>query len=102
MSQNSPQVVLPQRIEAVVFDLGETLADETRAWSLLAEAAGLRAFTLFATVGALIARGEDHRKVWGLPATAQPPLSRPIEARDFHPDALACLPGSRERATGSE
>ncbi|MDA8103201.1 MAG: hypothetical protein M0Z34_09570 [Nitrospiraceae bacterium] len=29
MSGKSPQVVLPQRIEAVVFDVGETLVDET-------------------------------------------------------------------------
>ncbi|MDA8103202.1 MAG: hypothetical protein M0Z34_09575 [Nitrospiraceae bacterium] len=51
----------------------------------------MRAFTLFAAVGALIARGEDHRKVGELLATAKPPLSCPIEARDFYPDALACL-----------
>lgn len=48
-------------IEIVVFDLGETLVDETRAWSEQADAAGLTRLTLFGALGAHIERGEHHR-----------------------------------------
>lgn len=58
-----PAVVLPLDLSAVVFDVGETLVDETRAWTAVAEAAGVTPFTLFASLGALISRGEDHRRV---------------------------------------
>jgi HAD superfamily hydrolase (TIGR01549 family) len=83
--------VLPERIEAVVLDVGETLVDETRAWSLLADAAGLTRLTLFAALGALIERGEDHRKVWDLLTTSRPEIVCPIEEGDFYPDALDCI-----------
>ena len=49
--------VLPARIKSVVFDVGETLVDETRAWSLMADAAGVSRLTLFAALGALIESG---------------------------------------------
>jgi HAD superfamily hydrolase (TIGR01549 family) len=48
-------------IEAVVFDVGETLVDETRLWSEWADWLGVRRSTFFAVLGASIARGEDHR-----------------------------------------
>ena len=40
----------------VVFDVGETLVDETRSWSALADAAGVTALTLFGALGVLIER----------------------------------------------
>lgn len=86
-------VVLPGRIEAVVFDVGETLVDETRAWSALADAAGITRSTLFAASGALIERGDDHRKVWELLGVERPAEACPIEAGDFYPDARSCLAG---------
>jgi hypothetical protein len=45
----------------VVFDVGETLVDETRAWSEAADAVGVTALTLFGAFGALIERRADHR-----------------------------------------
>jgi FMN phosphatase YigB (HAD superfamily) len=79
------------RIQVAVFDVGETLVDETRAWSIQAERAGVTPLTLFAALGALIERGEDHRKVWDL-LGVQPPGDPPeILRQDFYPDALPCL-----------
>lgn len=51
-------------IRTVVFDVGETLVDETRHWTVLAEAAGVPPLTFFAVFGSLIERGEDHRRIW--------------------------------------
>jgi FMN phosphatase YigB (HAD superfamily) len=83
-------------VEAVVFDVGETLVDETANWERVADEAGVPRFTLMALVGAAIARGESHRL----------PLDRlgirPSGSGFFHdqwyPDAVACL--ARLRASG--
>lgn len=49
-------------LRAVVFDVGETLVDETRAWSAWADWLGIPRLTFLAVCGAAIARGElDHR-----------------------------------------
>lgn len=45
----------------MVFDVGETLIDETRHWTVLSEAVGVPPLTFFAVFGSLIERGEDHR-----------------------------------------
>lgn len=50
-------------IKAVFFDIGETLIDETRPWSLLADWLGVPRMTLFAVLGGLIAEGKDHREL---------------------------------------
>jgi hypothetical protein len=55
-------VCLPAGMCAVVFDVGETLVDESRAWSAQAERAGVTPFTLMGLLGVLMARGEDHRR----------------------------------------
>jgi len=39
-------------VTAVVFDVGETLVDETRNWERVADACGVPRFTLMALVGA--------------------------------------------------
>ena len=54
----------------VVFDVGETLVDETRVWSTWADAVGVPRLTLMAVLGATIARGGGHQSVFeelGLP-----------------------------------
>ncbi|HET6873662.1 MAG TPA: HAD family hydrolase [Acidimicrobiales bacterium] len=91
MPEVAPATVLPAHITAVVFDVGETLVDETRAWSAQADAAGVTRLTLFSALGALIERGEDHRKVWELLSTEPPRVECPIEPQDFYPDSLDCL-----------
>jgi FMN phosphatase YigB (HAD superfamily) len=53
-------------IRAVVFDVGETLVDETRAWGVWADWLGVPRLTFFAALGATIARGGHHREVFEL------------------------------------
>lgn len=75
----------------VVFDVGETLVDETRSWSALADAAGVTALTLFGALGVLIERRADHRGVWELLGVARPLLSVEIETHDLYPDVVRNL-----------
>lgn len=53
-----------------VFDVGETLVDETRVWSTWADVTGIPRLTFMAVLGATIARGGAHQSVFrnlGLP-----------------------------------
>ncbi|GAP53630.1 hypothetical protein AHiyo6_01950 [Arthrobacter sp. Hiyo6] len=68
---------MPAGVRAVVFDVGETLVDESRAWKTQAVRAGVTPFTLMGLLGALIDRNEDHRRVWdllGVERPVEPPL----------------------------
>ena len=47
-------------IEAVVFDVGETLIDETRIWTRWARRLGVTPFTLLGIVGAMAAMDRSH------------------------------------------
>lgn len=57
---------------------------------------GVTPLTLFAALGALIERGEDHRLVWDLLGVDWPANDGKIEAVDFSPDALPCLQAVRK------
>jgi HAD superfamily hydrolase (TIGR01549 family) len=83
------------RVTAVVFDVGETLVDETRNWEHVADACGVPRFTLMALVGAAVARGEPHRRVreW---LDIEPPREAFLHDELYH-DALPCLRRLRER-----
>ena len=75
-------------LNAVVFDVGETLVDETALWERAADAAGVPRFTLMALVGAAIARGESHRAAFDRLGVEIPD----VFAQDrFYPDAVPCL-----------
>ena len=91
-----------QAVQAVVFDLGETLVDESRSWAAWADWFGVRPFDLFAVLGATIERRQDHRAAFELlrpgfdferEAAARRAAGRPwgFEASDLYPDALPCL-----------
>ena len=82
-------------IEAVVFDVGETLVDESRAWAELAVRAGLTPLTLMAALGAVIERGHDHRRVWEVVGVDAPTELPAIEGVDLYPDALPALQSLR-------
>jgi HAD superfamily hydrolase (TIGR01549 family) len=82
-------------LNAVWFDAGETLVDETGLWERAADAAGVPRFTLMATLGGLITRGERHSHVWHLLGVEQP--NSMFEPGDFYPDALPCLGDLRAR-----
>nr|WP_280500804.1 HAD family hydrolase [Nocardia farcinica] len=51
-------------IEAVVFDVGETLVDETREYGSWADWLGVPRHTFVAVLGATIARGLDYRETF--------------------------------------
>ena len=90
------------RVQAVVFDVGETLADETRAWGVWADHFGIPRLTFFAALGQIVAEGRSHRDVFELfapgidiAAEARPlgvaGLSDLVSLDDLYPDALPCL-----------
>ncbi len=83
-------------VDVVVFDVGETLVDETGMWTRVAEAGGVTPFTLMAGVGATIALGRDHDDVWELLGIERPAGTWTMD--DWYPDALPCL--ERLRAEG--
>src|SRR5215213_2997322 len=89
-------------VQAVVFDLGETLVDESRGWAAWADWLGVRPFDLFAALGATIERREDHRRALELvkpgldferERAAKEAQGTPwgFDASDLHPDAVPCL-----------
>jgi len=83
-------------VAAVVFDVGETLVDETRMWEQAADAAGVPRFTLMGVLGGLVARGRPHHEVWSV-VGAEPPAAagwRP-DAGEFYPDALPAIEALR-------
>ncbi|HUQ23021.1 MAG TPA: HAD family hydrolase [Gaiellaceae bacterium] len=80
-------------VRAVVFDVGETLVDETGMWERAADAAGVPRFTLMGILGGLAARGEHHSAAWEILG-----IERPVstwEQSDFYSDALPCLEALR-------
>jgi FMN phosphatase YigB (HAD superfamily) len=82
-------------VRAVVFDVGETLVDETGLWERAADAAGVPRFTLMGVLGGLAARGEHHARAWDLLGVERP--ASDWSAADFYDDALPCLDGLRRR-----
>lgn len=96
-------------IRAVFFDVGETLIDETRLWGDWADWLGVPRRTMFAALGATIARGEDHRRAFdlvrpGIDLDAEVQARRAATAgsvwffrtEDLYPDAVPCLEALRD------
>jgi FMN phosphatase YigB (HAD superfamily) len=87
-------------LTTVVFDVGETLVDETTQWAAWAQWLDVPAFTLYAAVGGLIARGADHREVVPLlrpgrtfeqERAARTAAGGVWPVPELYPDALPCL-----------
>jgi FMN phosphatase YigB (HAD superfamily) len=89
-------------VTAVFFDVGETLVDETRHWAGWARWLGAPELTFFATLGALLARGEEHGRVFevfrpGFDLERERAARRragdddAFDERDLYPDAAPCL-----------
>jgi HAD superfamily hydrolase (TIGR01549 family) len=94
---------------AVVFDIGETLSDETRSWGAWADWLGVPRFTFFALVGTLIAEGRSYQDVFPIVRPdadiekerllrAKAGASDGYEVIDLYSDVLPCL--TRLRADG--
>ena len=91
------------KLRAVVFDVGETIVDETRAWSGWADWLGIPRLTFLAVCGAVIASGElDHReplRIFRPGLDIRDELRKRQEAGvgdlitpdDLYPDAVPCL-----------
>ncbi len=80
-------------LKAVVFDVGETLIDETGMWERAADAAGVPRFTLMGVLGGLAARGEHHSRAWQILDVEWPAST--WEPEDFYDDAIPCLTALR-------
>ncbi len=93
-------------LTAVIFDVGETLVDETETWGQWADWLGVPRLTLAAALGAVVARGGSHREVFRL---VRPDLDFAEVLRqrgdedmgftvdDLYPDALPTLLAVRDR-----
>ncbi len=88
------------------LDVGETLIDETRVWSLWADELGVPRLTFLAALGAIIERGGEHREVfpifgaddWQLRFDAIEGAYGGFASEDLYPDALGAL--ERLRSAG--
>jgi HAD superfamily hydrolase (TIGR01509 family) len=83
-------------VKAVVFDVGETLVDETRVWTITADRAGVTRLTFFAALGALIERRDDHRNVFELLGVDRWIDHIPYEREDIYADAAPCIAALRK------
>jgi HAD superfamily hydrolase (TIGR01549 family) len=95
-------------LRAVVFDVGETLIDETRAWSAWADWLGIPRLTFLAVCGAVIRSGNpDHREPFRifrpgldlheeLRKRAAAGVPEEITADDLYPDAIPTLRALRD------
>ena len=80
----------------VVLDVGETLIDETRIWSVWADELGIPRLTFMAAFGAAVAAGAEHREVftmlgvddWRSRYPAAAAAYGAFRAEDLYPDAL--------------
>lgn len=93
-------------IRAVVFDIGETLVDENRLWLAWADWLGIQPLTFLGVLGAVIARGGDHREPIRI---LRPDVDLRVAQRerthagipnaigpdDLYPDAVDALEGLR-------
>ena len=90
----------------VVFDLGETLVDETRNWSRWADHLGVPRLTFFALFGAVLAARRPHTEVFerfGTTLEQERAASGPaweLDETDLYPDALPVLAALRARGHG--
>ena len=81
-------------VAVVVFDVGETLVDETHAWERLADTARVPRFTLMGLVGGLAARGEPHdaQEMHGVGITRR--VAQHFDAEAFRPCQILGLEAS--------
>jgi HAD superfamily hydrolase (TIGR01549 family) len=89
----------------VVLDVGETIIDETRVWSIWADMLGISRLTFMAGFGSVLARGGEHRDVFELfnvPdwRTAWPEheaIYGGFRADDLYPDTIPAIDELRRR-----
>lgn len=91
---------LPPAPQAVVFDIGEVLIDETRVWGTWAELIGTSPLTFAAVLGAAVVQGQDHHAVfehlvpnldWRSLVGAHEERYGGFREEDLYPDVRPCL-----------
>lgn len=88
----------------VCLDVGETLIDETRVWSIWADELKVPRLTFMAALGAVIARGGEHRDVfpifaaddWQLRMASVEGQYGGFATEDLYADAVPALDALRE------
>jgi HAD superfamily hydrolase (TIGR01549 family) len=96
----------PATTRWVCLDVGETLIDETRVWTVWADVLGIPVMTFMAAFGAIVDRGRYHAEVFDLLGVPDPDRYRDEVARryggfqqvDLYPDVLRAI--AALRATG--
>jgi HAD superfamily hydrolase (TIGR01549 family) len=89
----------------VVLDVGETIIDETRVWSIWADMLGIPRLTFLAGFGAVLARGGEHRDVFELFNVADWRTAWPeheaiyggFQVDDVYADAIPAMDALRSR-----
>jgi HAD superfamily hydrolase (TIGR01549 family) len=89
----------------VILDVGETIIDETRVWTIWADMLGISRLTFLAGFGAVLARGGEHRDVfelfnvadWRTAWPAHEAIYGGFQADDLYPDAIPAMAALRER-----
>lgn len=79
----------------MVFDVGETLVDESRMWTELAQRVGVTPLTLGGVLGALIATGRDHHDLWDVLGVDRAVVGLDPDYGDLYRDALECVAAAR-------
>lgn len=88
----------------ICLDVGETLIDETRIWSIWADELEIPRLTFLAALGAVIARGGEHRDVFPMFGADDWPLRMAsvegayggFAPEDLYPDALRAVGALRD------
>lgn len=89
----------------VVLDVGETIIDETRVWSIWADMLGIPRLTFLAGFGAVLTRGGEHRDVfelfnvpdWRSAWPEHEAIYGGFQADDLYPDAIPAINALRAR-----
>jgi FMN hydrolase / 5-amino-6-(5-phospho-D-ribitylamino)uracil phosphatase len=89
----------------VVLDVGETIIDETRVWSIWADMLGIPRLTFLAGFGAVLTRGGEHRDVfdlfnvpdWRSAWPEHEAIYGGFQADDLYPDAIPAIAALRAR-----
>ena len=86
----------------MAFDVGETLVDETRVWSMWADWLGVPRFTLMGVMGSVVERDEHHQRVFdyfrdnfdldeAYAARREAGLAFTLSVDDLYPDVAGCF-----------
>lgn len=89
----------------VVLDVGETIIDETRVWSIWADMLGIPRLTFLAGFGATLARGGEYRDVfelfgktdWRAKWPAHEAVYGGFQSDDLYADAVRAMQSLRQQ-----